>query len=180
MTARGILIALVLLAAVGSTSCGYTLAGHGSFLPESIRVIGIPNFTNKTPYLDVEQMLTQRVRSEFIGRGKYKVLPQENDVDALLRVTVNSITLTPSSFTADQQASRYVISVVVGIEFIDVRDNNKVLWQNPSQVFREEYSLGTGGGAVDAASFFGQASNAVDRMASDFARSVVSAILEAF
>jgi len=47
-------------------------------------------------------------------------------------------------------------------------------------VFREEYQLTSGGGVLDAATFFGQSSNAVDRMASDFARSVVSAILEAF
>ena len=181
MVRRWSLVALLLAAALGSTSCGYTLAGRGSFLPESIKVIGIPNFTNKTPYAGVEQMLARQVRSEFIGRGKYKVVPQDTGADAVLRVSVNNISIMPSSFNG-QQASRYTIMVVVGIEFVDTRNDNKVLWQNPSQTFHEEYALPNAGsgGVVDVTAFFGQASNALDRMASDFARTVVSAILEAF
>jgi hypothetical protein len=174
-------LSVVLLAALMSSSCGYTLAGRGSFLPETIKTIGIPDFTNRTPYFEVGQTLSQRVRSEFIGRGKYKVLPQDTNVDAILKAQINSITLSPAGFNDTQQATRYVITVSLGIQFIQASDN-KVLWQNPGQVFREEYQLTTGGaaGVVDAATFFGQASNAVDRMATDFARSVVSAILEAF
>lgn len=177
---RKILPLFVALAALASASCGYTLAGRGSFLPETIRTIGIPNFTNRTPYFEVEQVLTQRVRSEFIGRGKYKVLPQDTGVDAVLRAEITSISIAPSGFNEAQQASRYVLSVVVSVRFVQV-DGDKVLWENPNQVFREEYALASGGtGTLDPATFFGQSSNAVDRMASDFARTLVSAILEAF
>jgi hypothetical protein len=176
---RKLLVPVVLLAALISSSCGYTLAGRGSFLPESIKTIGIPDFTNRTPYFEVGQTLSQRVRSEFIGRGKYKVLPQDAGVDAILRAQINSITLAPTGFNENQQATRYVITVSLGIQFVQA-PGGKVLWQNPSQVFREEYQLVSGGGVLDATTFFGQASNAVDRMATDFARSVVSAILEAF
>jgi outer membrane lipopolysaccharide assembly protein LptE/RlpB len=176
-----VLTAVVLLgAALASSSCGYTLAGRGSFLPESIRTIGVPNFGNRTPYYDVAQMLTQSVRTELIGRGKYKVLPQDTGVDAVLKAEVISISLAPSSFNSDQQATRYAISVVLSVQLVQSSDN-KVLWQNPSQVFREEYALTSGGaGTLSAADFFGQSSNAVERMATDFARSVVAAILEAF
>jgi hypothetical protein len=176
---RKFLVLGVLEAALLSSSCGYTLAGRGSFLPETIKTIGIPDFSNRTPYFEVGQTLTQRVRSEFIGRGKYKVLPQDTNVDAILKAQINSINLSPAGFNDTQQATRYVITVSLAIQFVQASDN-KVLWQNPSQVFREEYQLATGGGVLDAATFFGQASNAVDRMATDFARSVVSAILEAF
>jgi hypothetical protein len=171
---------IVLLAALLSSSCGYSLAGRGSFLPDTIRTIGIPDFTNKTPYYEAAQTLSQRVRSEFIGRGKYKVLPQDSGVDAVLRVTVNTITLAPTGFNDSGLATRYVITVAVGIQFIQVSDN-KVLWQTPSQIFREEYQQASGADNVaDAAAFFGQSSNALDRMATDFAKSVVSSILEAF
>jgi outer membrane lipopolysaccharide assembly protein LptE/RlpB len=170
----------VLVAAVMSSSCGYTLAGRGSFLPATIKTIGIPTFVNRTPYSELEQVLTQRVRAEFISRGKYKVLPQEADVDAVLKVTINSAVPQPTAFNENQQATRYQIIITVGIQFLDVHDNNKVLWQNPSQVFREEYQMASGGGVLDPVTFFGQASNAVDRMAQDFARSVVTAVLEAF
>jgi hypothetical protein len=174
------LIALaVLVAAVLSSSCGYTLAGRGSFLPETIKTVGIPDFTNRTPYFEASQVVAQSVRTEFIGRGKYKVLPQDTGVDAVLKAQINNITLAPSGFNETQQATRYVITISVGIQFVQTSDN-KVLWQNPGLVFREEYQLASGGGVLDPATFFGQSSNAVSRMATDFARTVVSAILEAF
>ncbi len=173
--------AFVILLAAASASCGYSLSGRGSFLPDSIRTIGVPDFGNQTPYFEVGRMLTQGVRSELIGRGKYKVLPEEVGADAVLRADVTSISLVPSSFDANQQATRYAISVVVSVRLIQASDQ-KVLWENPSQVFREEYSLTSGstGTTVSAADFFGGSSNAVERMASDFARSLVAAILEAF
>jgi outer membrane lipopolysaccharide assembly protein LptE/RlpB len=174
-----LLLLPLLAAALASASCGYTLAGRGSFLPDSIRVIGVPTFGNKTPYYEVAQMLTQSVRTELIGRGKYKVLPQDTGVDAVLKAEVTSITLAPSSFNDAQQATRYAISIVLSVQLVQSSDN-KVLWQNPSQVFREEYAIPLSGGTLSAADFFGQSSNAVERMASDFARSVVAAILEAF
>lgn len=176
---RKVLALAVAAAALLSTSCGYTLSGRGSLLPDTIKTIGVPDFANRTPYAQVEQVLSQRVRSEFIGRGKYKVLPQEDGVDAVLKAQINNISVTPSSFNDSQQATRYVIAVSVAIQFVQTSDN-KVLWQNNNQVFREEYQLSSGGSVVDASEFFGQASNAVDRMATDFARSIVSAILEAF
>jgi len=176
---RRLLASVALLSALLSSSCGYTLAGRGSFLPETIKTIGIPDFVNRTPYFEASQLVAQRVRSEFIGRGKYKVLPQEAGVDAVLRATINTITLAPSGFNDAQVATRYVITISVGIQFVQASDN-KVLWQNPNLIFREEYQQASGGGVLDPATFFGQSSAAVDRMATDFARTVVSAILEAF
>jgi hypothetical protein len=174
---------ILVVSALASASCGYTLAGRGSFLPDSIRTIGVPAFGNRTPYYEVGQVLTESVRAELIGRGKYKVLPQETGVDALLKAEITSLSLAPSGFNSDQQATRYAATIVVSVQLVQVSDN-KVLWQNPSQVFREEYALTSGttgaGATLDPAVFFGQSSNAVGRMASDFARSVVSAILEAF
>jgi hypothetical protein len=174
-----ILVPALVLAALVSSSCGYTLAGRGSFLPGSIKTIGIPDFTNRTPYFEFGQTLTQSVRSEFIGRGRYKVLPQDSGVDAVLRVQLNTVTLTPTGFNDLQQATRYVVMVSLSIQLVQASDG-KVLWQNPSQVLREEYQVASGGTLADPATFFGQASNAVHRMSTDFARSVVSAILEAF
>lgn len=179
---RHTLRAVLLLVAAASlfTSCGYALAGRGSFLPDTIKVIGIPDFTNNTTFYQVEQVLTAKVRSEFIGRGKYKVLPEDAGVDAVLKGEITSISVTPSLFNEAQQATRYVIAVTARIEFRDVHAD-KVLWQNPALVFREDYDMATGGKTVtDPATFFGQEVNALDRVAADFARSVVSAILEAF
>ena len=148
------------------------------FVADTARI----NELSGSPIYQVEEVLTARVRSEFIGRGKYKVLPQETGVDALLRGEISSITLTPAAFSGNQQASRYTITLTAKIEFREV-STDKILWQNPSMVFREDYDIATSttaSGAIDPATFFGQEANALERVGTDFARSVVSAILEAF
>ena len=171
---------VVFLALVTSSAgCGYTLAGRGSFLPESIRTIGVPLFVNSTPVFDIERRLTERVRSEFIGRGRYRVIPEAAGADAVLTGEITSITLTPSSFNDQQQATRYAIVVTTRLEFKDVKAD-KILWSNPSWQFREEYEVTNAEAATDVNAFFGQEANALDRIAQNFARSVVSAILEAF
>lgn len=162
-----------------TSGCGYALAGRGSFLPASIQTIGVPAFANRTPVFNLETLLTEKVRAEFIGRGKYKILPDTNGVDAVLTGEVTSATLTPVSFTAGQLASRYAFTLSARVELKDARDN-KTLWENQGLFFRQEYDAQSGTNATDPAAFFGQDVNALDRMSTDFARTIVSALLEAF
>ena len=73
-----------------AAGCGYALAGRGSFLPAYIQTIGVPTFTNRTTVFNLETLLTQKVRAEFIGRGRYQILPESTGVDALLTGEVSS------------------------------------------------------------------------------------------
>jgi len=166
-------------ALLGQGGCGYSLAGRGSFLPAYIHRIGIPQFTNQTAVFDVERRVTERVRSEFIGRGKYTIETEATGVDAVLTGAISSITIAPAAFNEQQQATRYVLTLTAAVEFKDLK-TNKVLWANPGMQYREEFDVSSGAGTLDPTAFFGQDVNALDRMASEFARAVVSAILEAF
>jgi hypothetical protein len=47
-------------------------------------------------------------------------------------------------------------------------------------VFRQEYDATGGRTVLDPAAFFQQDANALERMSTEFARTIVSAILEAF
>jgi hypothetical protein len=175
---RRLAIRLVVLVALAAASgCGYSLAGRGSFLPPHIQTIGVPMFTNLTPVVDVERRVTERVRSELIGRGKYKVETAASGVDAVLSGEISSIIIQPSAFNASRQAIRYQFVVTAKIEFRDVKEN-KVIWSNPSMQFREEFPVT--GTVADPNAFFGQDVNALERLAAEFARTLVSAILEAF
>jgi hypothetical protein len=174
--------AVALLLAMLGSGCGYTLAGRGSTLPATIKSIGIPQFTNRTTVFNLETILTKKVQSEFIGRAKYAIEPDANNVDAVLTGEVTTVSIQPASINANQLASRYAITMVARVELKDVK-TNMVLWDNPSLVFRQEYDA-TGSqttqGAVDPNAYFGQDTNALDRLSTDFAKSIVSAILEAF
>ena len=178
---RRALLSFLLLAslACGGSSCGYALAGRGSFLPAYIQTIGIPQFANTTPYYELEQVFTERVRTEFINRGKYKVLPVRVGVDALLSGEILGINITPASFTDQQQASRYIITVTAKIEFRDLK-TDKEIWQNPQLVFSEQYDVTSTQTATDPNAFLGQNVNAMERLTTEFARTLVSAILESF
>jgi Lipopolysaccharide-assembly len=170
----------VLAASMVTTSCGYALAGRGSFLPAYIRVLGIPMFGNATPFQTVEQVFTQKVRLEFQSSRRYTVVPTDEGADGIVRGEITSISVTPVSLTDAQLASRLRVTVVVKISFEDVK-TQKILWENPSLSFSDEYELanpGTAGG--DVAAFIGNERLALDRLSDDFARTVVSAILEAF
>src|SRR5688572_949979 len=82
---RVVLRALPILAAgLGTASCGYALAGRGSFLPDYIKTLGIPMFGNATPYQSVEQIFTQKVRLEFQSSWLYTVVPSDEGVDGVV------------------------------------------------------------------------------------------------
>ena len=173
------LASLLILVTLTGSSCGYTLSGRGSFLPDYIKIIGIPTFENRTTLFNLETQLTQKVRSEFIGRGHYQIVPEATNVDAVLTGEVSGVSIQPVSFTTQQLASRYTITMSARVALQDVHEG-KVLWENPNLVFRQEYEAQSGQTQLDPSIFFGQDQNALDRMTTEFARSIVSAILEAF
>lgn len=172
-------LALVLLAVVIQSGCGYSLAGRGSFLPAYIKRIGIPLFTNSTTVFDLDRRVTDKVRTEFIGRGKWTIVPDQTGVDAVLSGTITGVTLTPVALNNQQQATRYALAMTGSVEFKDLQ-TNKVVWSNPSMAYREEFDVPASSNTLDTATFFGQDANALDRLSNEFSRALVSAILEAF
>ena len=181
---RRALVVWVVGAAVTASGCGYALAGRGNFLPSYIRTIGIPNFENHTSFFQMAQLATDKVRTEFIGRGNYKIVPEATGADAVLVGAITNVMIMPTNFGATQQASRYTITVTANIQLRDVQ-KDVVLWSNPALSIREEYDATSAlsnepGALIDPTAFFNQESNALERISNEFSRSVVSAILEAF
>src|SRR5262249_58174522 len=114
-----------------------------------------------------------------IGGGRTQILPKTTGVDAVRMGEVASVQIQPASFTPQQLASRYAITMTARIELRDLREN-KVLWENPAVMFRQEYEATSGRTAADPAAFFQADATALERIATEFARTIVSAILEAF
>jgi len=165
---------LFLVVAIFVTGCGYHLAGTGSSLPQHIKTIGLPVFVNTTQGYEVEQKITASIQTVLIQRGKYKVVPEAQDVDALLKGIITSVSLYPATFSSDGRANEYNVVINAKVTFTDVI-NNKILFQNPSFLFRGQYEIDP-----DQVAYFDRQSEAIDQIARDFAESVVSAILEGF
>ena len=167
------------VAAVLVSGCGYALAGRGNSLPDYIRTIGIPQFVNQSTTLELDRVLTDAVRIEFQSRGRYRVVPESAGVDAVLTATIRSLTLVPSAFNENRQATRYLVTIVANVEFRETKEN-KVFWSNPNLRVTDEYEVTSVVVANDPAALFRQDASALDRLARTFARTVVASILEAF
>jgi outer membrane lipopolysaccharide assembly protein LptE/RlpB len=161
-----------------TTACGYGLAGRTVSLPDTIKTIAVTNLTNRTSTPELDRYLTDAVRAELSGKGRWRVVPDANDagVDAVLSGTVNAVQLIPKAQNQGQ-ATRVDLTVVSGMELRDVKNNNKVLWANPNVVTVDEYPISVGT-SVDVSAFFRQNQDAYRRIATKFARSVVSTMLE--
>jgi outer membrane lipopolysaccharide assembly protein LptE/RlpB len=173
-------LVLTLAAVAPGVGCGYALAGRGNSLPASIKVIGIPLFVNHSQTPDIDQVLTRAVREEFGNHGKYVVNPDTTGADAVLTATIANVAYVVTAFNTNHQATRYAVIVTANVEFRDVTDANKVLWANPSLQFRDEYDITSNNVGLDPSSFFRSDANALERLSRNFARSVVTSILEAF
>lgn len=157
------------------SGCGYHTAGHANRLPENVHVLAVPMFVNQTQTYGVEQLLTRDVVREFIDRSHYRVLNSPGDsTDATLKGTVTSAQTAP--LTYDPQTGRISSSLVTVTMKVSLVDRSgRVLFDNPNYTFREQYQV-----SANATSFFSEETPALQRMARDFARTLVSDILEGF
>jgi outer membrane lipopolysaccharide assembly protein LptE/RlpB len=167
--------AFCLLACLLLAGCGYHTAGHAVQLPENVKTIAVPAFKNETLTYRIEQMLTASVVREFTTRTHYRILNETGeDADATLIGTVLSTTASPLTYdTATGRAASVLVVVSMKVTLTD--RSGKVLYQNPLYVFREQYEL-----SQDLSSFFEEDSPAYHRLSQDFARTLVSNILEGF
>jgi outer membrane lipopolysaccharide assembly protein LptE/RlpB len=97
-----------------------------------------------------------------------------DDADAVLHGTVVSTVETPLAYdTATGRAASVLIVVSMRVKLVD--RHGRVLYQDPSYVFREQYEV-----SQDLATFFEEDTPAFRRLSQDFARTLVSNILEGF
>jgi hypothetical protein len=162
-----------LLLLVTLTACGYHTAGQAVKLPSDVHTIAIPIFANNTQSYRVEQILTGAVVHEFTSRTKYRVVNSPSpDADVTLHGAVTGAQIYGTTY--DPKNGRLSSAAVIVNARISLVDRNgKVLFENPNYSFREEYEF-----SLDPATFFREESPAMDRLSRDFARTLVSDILE--
>jgi hypothetical protein len=111
----------------------------------------------------------------MVTRTHYHIVNSSTDpADATLNGTVLSTYTAP--LTYDSQTGRAAsVLVTVSMKVALTDKQGKVLYQNPSYVFREQYQV-----SRELASFFEEDSPALQRLSQEFARTLVSNILEGF
>lgn len=158
------------------SGCGYHAGGQAVRLPADLHTLYVPAFSNVTQSYRIEQTITAAVIRELRSRTNYRIVTNNNDgtADAALTGVVTLAIATP--LTYDSQTGRISSSLVtLTMKASLVSKSGKVLWDNPNYVYREQYEVSN-----ELPSFFEEKSPALDRVATDFSRALVSNILEAY
>jgi len=172
---RSFTLILCLLAIVlAASACGYRVVGRANALPAGAHTIAIPAFTNRTTTYRIEQILTEAVVREFIGRTKYRVVQESDGADLSLQGEVTGIGNGAVLF--DPTTGRATTVLVTVNLRVALQDHaGKILYQNNNFVFRQPYEI-----SIDIPSFFQEEGPALDRMSRDFAAQLVSDVLDNF
>jgi hypothetical protein len=167
------LSACLLLLAV-SASCGYRVASNNQVVPRNIQTVYVDALENQTNAFRVEQLLRRSLVRTFVERSGLRVVDQAARADAVLEGVVTGLLATPVTFGLDTFGSTFLVTVNLRVELRE-RASGTVLFKNDHYVFREQYVLN-----VDPEHFFTELNPALERIAADFALSVVTTIVEGF
>ena len=97
-----------------------------------------------------------------------------SQADAILSGVVSRISVSPVTFGQGSFGTTFLVTMDARVEFKE-KITGKVLFKNDRYIFRDQYQIN-----VEVGQFFTEQNPALDRIAEDFASSVVTAILEAF
>jgi outer membrane lipopolysaccharide assembly protein LptE/RlpB len=155
--------------------CGYHTAGSAAHLPSTVHTLAVPVFQNATQSYHTEVAFTQAVIKEFSSRTPYHTVPgSDPNADATLSGTITTYQVVPLTYNSQTgQSSSFLVTIRARVALTD--RNHKVLFQNSSYLFRQQYET-----TEDLVTFIQEDPAAVDRLSRDFAQAVVSDILESF
>jgi hypothetical protein len=166
-------VLILLMLAMLFDVCGYKRGGKGKGLPANIKIIAVPIFQNSSLKYRVEQRFTNAVIEEITKRARgLHVTTNPDGADAVLTGDIRSFR-TPGTILDDQARTRvWEVRIIVSVV---LRDNHtrRIIYQNPRLLFEGEYQL-----SDDPQSFFNEENTAVDRIAKEFAQTIVSTVME--
>lgn len=170
---RGLFVGLGALLSLG---CGYHLVGATSTLPPRLQKLYIAPFVNQTGRAEVDQRLNEQISEEWVRRGRFQLVSATEQADAVLSGTVVAVNVSPVQFDSVGRATQYQLTVVADIQLVD-RTGEKpvVLWHDKTFSLSQPYQVD-----VNTTDYFDREVEALDVLATNFARNLVVTILEGF
>jgi len=167
---------LALAVACCSTSCGYHLVGTSSALPEDLKTLHIATYKNLTSWPDMDQRLTEAVVREWVRRRRFELVDTERGSDLVLRGVITSIVVAPVTFDQSGRALEYQMTLTSQVQLEDVRGSKPVvLWLDKAFSRRTSYEVNRA-----AANYFDRQIEAMEEISEEYARALVTSVLEGF
>jgi outer membrane lipopolysaccharide assembly protein LptE/RlpB len=153
--------------------CGYHAVGAPSHIPGGVSTIDVPIFATHVLNYNTEVVFTQAVIRELNTRTTYQILNGENaDADAHLSGTILTQTVTPLTYDSTSGQTASYLVVITAKVVLTARDG-RILYQNDAVPFRDQYQS-----TQDLVGFIQEDGPAFHRIAQDFAKTIVSNMLE--
>ncbi len=151
--------------------CGYQVANTADALPKNIRTIAVPPIKNVTIQYKLSDLLNTYISRELMSRTRYKIVPDPSEADATLTAAVVNLVSYPTVY--DPIAGRATGTQVIVTVTFTLRDKaGTVLITRPNFEVRERYEI-----SIDPKQYFDESQTALQRLAADVSRDIVSAIL---
>ena len=117
--------AFVALYTVMCAGCSYySLSGS---LPPHIKTCAVPLFENETVEVDIVENITAEVIDAIISDGNMDVV-SEFSADAIVNGTIVDIIEMPATYSKEEEAEQFKITVYANVQFFD-RKKNEVIWE---------------------------------------------------
>ncbi|HKB25982.1 MAG TPA: LptE family protein [Methylomirabilota bacterium] len=152
------------------TGCGYSIHGN---LPDHVRTVAVPVFTNRTAEPAIESFLTQAVVEAFATNGRLRVVTPV-EADAILEGEVVGYEIQALAFDPRASIRQYRLVVTMNLTFRDVR-RNAILFEQAR--FQEKADFRVIGAVSQTIS---REESALRSAALDIARSIVSLAVDRF
>ena len=120
-------------------SCGYSLQGSESILPDDIKQIAIPIVENNTTMPGLGIQFTQLLRARFDRYGVVKVIDKVDQADATLHAKIVDVQTRTQNVTSSTDISvQQEMVLVISAEL--KRKNGQILWKDPLLTITESFA----------------------------------------
>jgi hypothetical protein len=170
---RATLFACALFALSGFTECYKPVTTND--LPKHIKTIAVPAFQNNALKYKIDSRFAEAVAREIIHRGRgIRVVNDREHADAVVDGVVKRFDF--SGVLLDNVGRARIFEVTITAA-VTVRDQvqNRMLYDNQNYVFRGEFEFSS-----DPRTFFNEEDPAVERLAREFAQSLVSTLINGY
>src|ERR1700730_8733489 len=143
-------------------------------LPSRIKTVAVPAFQHTALRYKIGSRFADAVINELIHRGRgLRVQGDREGADAVIEGIIKSYQFTGVLLDDKGRARIFEVTIAAAVTVRD-QTENRVLYDNQNYAYGGEYEC-----ANDPRNFFNEEDPAVERMARNFAESIVSTLINA-
>ncbi len=120
-------------------ACGYRFSPGGENIDPAIQRVYISDIENKTPEPYLETYFRNAFIDQFRKTSRFRLVESAKDADAVLKGSVNSLTISHLSYTSADFSREDRATAVA--EIIFQTKANEIIWRDSNVTWYQDYQL---------------------------------------